>query len=98
LEEIERLYIKPRELNTEFRIYPFSELIINDKFLAYHEKIYYLNKKNMHLPTGILDKELLTNQDDPSQLYRNEFLYGIHQIEGSDQFMIVFKQFSKDED
>ena len=81
--------MKPQEKTTNFRIYPYSTFIINDTSLIYHEKIFYLYREKL-LPNGILDMELLTDNDNPED-EEKKFVNGVFEIDGSNQFMCVFK-------
>ena len=42
-------------------------------------------------PHGVLDMELLSDKDDASESYEKIYVNGMYQIEGSEQFMCVFK-------
>ena len=85
LEQEQSFYLKPEELSNNFRIFPFSNVIINDKVLIYQHKIFYLQKEKL-LPNGILDMEDLTEkykENDEFEM-KLEFVNGLFEIEGSD--------------
>lgn len=42
-------------------------------------------------PQGVLDMELLTDKDNEFDQYEKKYVNGMYEIEGSEQFMCVFR-------